>query len=49
MINIEENPDYVNSFLQYSLAYKHKSSNSVDQYNSDLRMFLRYMKYHFHL
>ena len=49
MINTEENPSFVNSFLQYSLAYKNKSIDSVDQYNSDLRMFLRYMKYHFNL
>lgn len=48
MIKTEENPDFLNSFLQYSLAYKHKSPNSVDQYNSDIVMFLRYMKYHFH-
>lgn len=47
MIHIEENPDYLNSFLEYSLTYKKKSPNSVDQYNSDLVMFLRYMKYHF--
>lgn len=49
MINTDENPRFVNSFLEYSLAYKHKSNESVEQYNSDLRMFLRYMKYHFHL
>ena len=49
MINIDENPDFLNSFLEYSLAYKHKSPNSVDQYNSDLVMFLRYMKFHFKL
>lgn len=49
MINTEQNPAFLNSFLQYSLAYKRKSPNSVDQYNCDLNMFLRYMKYHFHL
>lgn len=49
MINTEENPKFVNSFLEYSLAYKHKSNESVEQYNSDLRMFFRYMKYHFGL
>lgn len=49
MIKTEENPAFLNSFLQYSLAYKHKSPNSVDQYNCDLNMFLRYIKYHFHL
>lgn len=49
MINTAENPEFLNSFLEYSLAYKRKSSNSVDQYNYDLNMFLRYMKYHFHM
>ena len=45
MINTENNPEYLNSFLQYQLAYKNKSPESVNQYNSDLTMFLRYMKY----
>ena len=49
MINTENNPEYLNSFLQYQLAYKNKSPESVNQYNSDLTMFLRYMKYHFGL
>ncbi len=49
MIRTEENPAYLNSFLEYSLAYQRKSPNSVDQYNCDLVMFLRYMKYHFKL
>lgn len=47
MIHTEENPEYLNRFLEYSLAYKRKSPNSVDQYNSDLNMFLKYMRYHF--
>ncbi len=49
MINTENNPQFLNSFLEYSLAYQRKSPNSVDQYNCDLNMFLRYMKYHFHM
>ena len=49
MINTENNPEYLNSFLQYQLAYKRKSPESVNQYNCDLAMFLRYMKYHFGL
>ena len=47
MIKTEENPTFLNSFLEYSLAYQRKSPNSVDQYNCDLNMFLKYMKYHF--
>lgn len=49
MINIENNPEYLNSFLQYSLTYKKKSPESVNQYNCDLTMFLRHMKYLFKL
>lgn len=46
MIKTDENPQFLNNFLEYSLTYQHKSSASVDQYNSDLNSFLRYMKYH---
>ena len=49
MIKAEENPSFVNSFLDYCLTYQNKSPNSVEQYNADLIMFLKYMKYHFHL
>lgn len=49
MINTEENPTFLNSFLDYALTYQKKSPASVEQYNCDLNMFLRYMKYHFHL
>lgn len=49
MINYENNPEFLNSFLDYSRTYKNKSPESVNQYNSDLTMFLRYMKYHFKL
>ena len=49
MINTENNPEYLNSFLQYQLTYKNKSPESVNQYNCDLTMFLRYMNYHFGL
>lgn len=49
MIKYEENPKFLNSFLDYCLTYQRKSPNSVDQYNADLNMFLKYMKYHFHL
>ncbi len=49
MIKTEENPTFLNSFLDYSLTYQKKSPASVDQYNCDLNMFLKYMKYHFHL
>ena len=47
MIQADKNPPLLNEFLDYCLVYQHKSVNSVDQYNCDLNMFLRYMKFHF--
>lgn len=48
-INTEQNPEFVNSFLDYSLTILNKSPNSVKEYNYDLNMFLRYLKIHFKL
>ena len=47
MINFEENPDYLNSFLNYSTTILNKSQNSIKEYNYDLKMFLRFIKIHF--
>lgn len=44
MISREQNPDYLNSFLDYSITILNKSPNSVKEYNYDLANFLRYMK-----
>lgn len=49
MINPDQNPEYVNSFLDYSITILNKSPNSVKEYNYDLNMFLKYMKIHFKL
>lgn len=49
MINIEQNPEFVNSFLNYSITILNKSPNSVKEYNYDLNMFLKYLKIHFNL
>lgn len=49
MINREENPDFVNSFLDHSLIILNKSTNSVKEYNYDLMMFLRFMKVYYHM
>ena len=49
MISREENPEFLNSFLDYSITILNKSPNSVKEYNYDLAMFLRYMKLHFNL
>ena len=49
MINREENPDYINSFLDYSATILNKSPNSIKEYNYDLQMFLRFIKIRFNL
>ena len=46
MINSDLNPEYVNSFLDYSAVVLNKSPNSIKEYNYDLNMFLKYMKIH---
>jgi len=49
MINRDDNPEFVNSFLDYSITILNKSPNSIKEYNYDLSMFLKYMKIHFKL
>ena len=49
MIDREKNPDFINSFLDYSITILNKSPNSIKEYNYDLTMFFRYMKIHFGL
>ena len=49
MINSDQNPEFLNSFLDYSITILNKSVNSVKEYNYDLNMFLKYMKIHFKL
>ena len=48
-INTEQNPEFVNSFLDYSITILNKSPNSVKEYNYDLNMFLKFLKIHFNL
>ena len=47
MISRENNPNFINSFLDYSITILNKSPNSVKEYNYDLAMFFKYMKIHF--
>ena len=47
MINIENNPSFLNSFLDYTATILNKSPNTVKEYNYDLNMFLKFIKYHF--
>lgn len=49
MINPDQNPEYINSFLDYSITILNKSPNSVKEYNYDLNMFLKFMKIHLKL
>ena len=49
MINKDDNPDYLNSFLDYSVTILNKSPNSIKEYNYDLAMFLKYIKLHYKL
>lgn len=49
MINRENNPEFLNSFLDYSITILNKSPNSIKEYNYDLNMFLKFMKIHFKL
>lgn len=49
MINREDNPDFINSFLDYSITILNKSPNSIKEYNYDLTMFFKFMKIHFGL
>ncbi len=49
MINRYENPEYINSFLDYSATILNKSPNSIKEYNYDLMMFFRFIKIHFKL
>lgn len=49
MINRENNPEYLNSFLDYSVTILNKSPNSIKEYNYDLATFLKYIKLHFGL
>ena len=47
MISREKNPDFLNSFLDYSITILNKSPNSIKEYNYDLSMFLKYIMIHF--
>lgn len=49
MLKREDNPDFLNSFLDYSITSLNKSPNSVKEYNYDLAMFLKFIKLHFNM
>lgn len=47
MINHENNPDYLNSFLDYTVTILNKSHNTIKEYNYDLATFLKFIKVRF--
>ena len=49
MIDRSLNPDYINSFLDYSITILNKSPNSIKEYNYDLALFLKFIKLRFKL
>ncbi len=49
MIKREDNPDFLNAFLDYSTTILNKSPNSIKEYNYDLTMFFKFIKMHFNL
>ncbi len=49
MISRDENPGFINAFLDYSTIILNKSPNSIKEYNYDLAMFFKFIKMHFKL
>lgn len=49
MINRDDNPEYLNSFLDYTVTILNKSPNTIKEYNYDLSTFLKFIKIHFNL
>ncbi len=49
MINTEGNPEFLNSFLDYTTTILNKSPNTIKEYNYDLNRFLKYIMYHLKL
>lgn len=47
MIDYENNPNYLNSFINYSINIQNKSLNSVSEYYYDICNMLKYMKIHY--
>ena len=49
MIDRNLNPDFINSFLDYSITILNKSPNSIKEYNYDLINFFKFIKIQFKL
>lgn len=48
-INTDGNPEFLNSFLDYTATILNKSPNTVKEYNYDLNMFLKFILIHFRM
>ncbi len=49
MINPDDNPEFLNDFLNYSISILNKSENTIKEYNYDLAHFLKYIAFKFKL
>lgn len=49
MLNVENNPEFLNSFIDYTETILNKSPNTVKEYNYDLNNFLKFLKIRFKL
>ena len=47
MISRDDNPSFLNDFLDYSATILNKSPNTMKEYNYDINHFLKFIKYHF--
>lgn len=47
MLNVENNPDFLNSFIDYIETILNKSPNTIKEYNYDLNNFLKFLKVRF--
>lgn len=47
MILRENNPEFVNDFLDYSATILNKSINTIKEYNYDIAHFLKFIKYYY--
>ena len=47
MIERDQNPEFLNEFLDYTTTILNKSPNTIKEYNYDLAMFLKFIMVHF--
>ena len=47
MIERDQNPEFLNDFLDYTTTILNKSPNTIKEYNYDLAMFFKFIMIHF--